>query len=94
MIEAKSVFRRMEEAGVLPNLYAYNSMIDGYYRSGNVKQALVVYHQMLIDGIPPNVVTFSILIDALCGLGKVVAARNFLVNKSLALFLTYLFIIH
>ncbi|KAL5729075.1 hypothetical protein ACHQM5_002077 [Ranunculus cassubicifolius] len=46
------------------NVVSWNSMISGYLKNGSPKQCLELYHQMLVSGIKPDLVTVSSILGA------------------------------
>ncbi|KAK1322560.1 Pentatricopeptide repeat-containing protein [Acorus calamus] len=65
----RSLFERMRESGVAPNLINYTAFINGLCRKGSVKRAFEVLEEMVTKGLRPNVYTHTVLIDGLCKIG-------------------------
>ncbi|CAN0249101.1 unnamed protein product [Laminaria digitata] len=70
----------METWGVTPNQLSYNTIMDAYARAGNVKNVVKIYNFMKAKGVPPDVVTTTILVKAQVGSGNVSAAMGTLVE--------------
>ncbi|PIN08236.1 hypothetical protein CDL12_19193 [Handroanthus impetiginosus] len=65
--EARSLFDMMREK----NVVTLNAMISGYGLHGHGKEALILYNEMLISGIPPTGVTFLSILYACSHAGLV-----------------------
>ncbi|KAL0345913.1 UNVERIFIED_CONTAM: Pentatricopeptide repeat-containing protein [Sesamum radiatum] len=65
--EARSLFDMMGEK----NVVTWNAMIAGYGLHGHGKEALMLYDQMLLSGIPPTGVTFLSVLYACSHAGLV-----------------------
>ncbi|XP_011626680.2 pentatricopeptide repeat-containing protein At5g66520-like [Amborella trichopoda] len=57
---ARNVFDRIES----PDVFTYNTMIKGYSETHEPENAISLYFQMLLNSLPPNTFTFSLLIKA------------------------------
>uniref|UniRef100_A0ACD5ZHF6 Uncharacterized protein n=1 Tax=Avena sativa TaxID=4498 RepID=A0ACD5ZHF6_AVESA len=44
----------------------YNTVIDGFFKEGEVSKAFHLFHEMKKQGFMPNVVTYTSVIDASC----------------------------
>jgi len=76
---AAEVYDRMIREGCPMNTVLYTTLIKGFARAGQVDQAMRVYRQMRSEGsIPPDLITFSILIKANCDSGHLEAALKLL----------------
>lgn len=62
--------------GLLPDVVAYTALIDGHFKTGNVKEAYRLSKDLLEAGLTPNVFTLSCLVDGLCKNGKTSDAIN------------------
>nr|QIP66332.1 restorer of fertility-like protein [Triticum aestivum] len=60
------LLHRMPDLGCTPNVVAYNTVIHGFFREGQVGKACDMFHGMAHKGVMPNVVTYNSVIDALC----------------------------
>ncbi|KAF5954970.1 hypothetical protein HYC85_007826 [Camellia sinensis] len=58
------------------SLFIWNSIIDGYGRSGDIQNALSIRDQMVAFGVLPNVFTYNALIRAHTKRGKIVEAHS------------------
>eukprot|EP00416_Gambierdiscus_australes_P031375 CAMPEP_0171088832 /NCGR_PEP_ID=MMETSP0766_2-20121228/21014_1 /TAXON_ID=439317 /ORGANISM="Gambierdiscus australes, Strain CAWD 149" /LENGTH=622 /DNA_ID=CAMNT_0011546653 /DNA_START=102 /DNA_END=1970 /DNA_ORIENTATION=+ len=64
---AVEVYDEMRREGCPMNTVLYTTLIKGFARAGQVDQAMRVYGQMRSEGgVPPDLITFSILIKANC----------------------------
>eukprot|EP00752_Nemacystus_decipiens_P004025 g3686.t1 len=70
----------MQEWGVQPNQLSYNTIMDAYARLGNVRNVVKIYNFMQGEGIPPDVVTTTILVKAQVGSGDVDAGARTLIE--------------
>ncbi|VAH13313.1 unnamed protein product [Triticum turgidum subsp. durum] len=56
-----------KEVGVCSlNLVAYNTVIYGFFKEGETGKACNLFHEMMQQGVEPDVVTYNLIIDALC----------------------------
>nr|QIP66257.1 restorer of fertility-like protein [Triticum aestivum]QIP66411.1 restorer of fertility-like protein [Triticum aestivum] len=60
------LLHRMPELGCTPNVVAYNTVIHGFFREGQVGKACNLFHEMRQQGVTPDVVTYNSVIDVLC----------------------------
>lgn len=76
---AAEVFNCMSREGCVMNTVLYTTLIKGFARAGQVDQAMHVYEQMRNErGVPPDLITFSILIKANCDSHRLEAALRLL----------------
>lgn len=61
MDEAKGLFREMENLIVVPNVASYNSLIHGICKMGNLEDEFLLKEAIILDGIKPNIVTYTCL---------------------------------
>jgi len=72
---AAEVFEQMKANGCVMNTVLYTTLIKGFARDGHVDKAMEVYELMRSERtIPPDLITFSILIKANCDSGRLGAA--------------------
>jgi len=77
--KAAEVFDRMTEEGCVMNTVLYTTLIKGFARAGQVDHAMHVYEQMRTGrSVPPDLITFSILIKANCDAHRLEAALQLL----------------
>jgi len=77
--KAAEVFDRMTNEGCEMNTVLYTILIKGFARAGQVDQAMHVYEQMRTGrSVPPDLITFSILIKANCDDRRLEAALQLL----------------
>ncbi|KAL4570022.1 hypothetical protein LXL04_025671 [Taraxacum kok-saghyz] len=55
------IFREMIGRGVRPDSVAYTCIIRGLYFQGFVKDAQLLYDEMVFEGVPPNANTMAVL---------------------------------
>jgi pentatricopeptide repeat protein len=66
---AHKLLRKMAENGrtdCSPTMVMYNTVIDGFFKEGEVAKACNLFHEMMQQGISPDVVTYTLVIGALC----------------------------
>jgi pentatricopeptide repeat protein len=44
----------------------YSTVIHGFFKEGQVGKACNLFHEMVQQGVAPDVVTYNSVIDALC----------------------------
>lgn len=76
--EAAVVFEHMINAGVYPDAAAYNVLIAGYGRSGNVKEAFHLFNEMKKRALQPTNHTYSSLLNACANAGP--SAKEYLLK--------------
>lgn len=77
--KAAEVFDRMTKDGCVMNTVLYTTLIKGFARAGQVDHAMHVYQQMRAgQSVPPDLITFSILIKANCDARRLEAALQLL----------------
>uniref|UniRef100_A0A0E0EZG4 NADPH-protochlorophyllide oxidoreductase n=1 Tax=Oryza meridionalis TaxID=40149 RepID=A0A0E0EZG4_9ORYZ len=66
--EALELLQMMPDDGgdCPPDVVSYTTVINGFFKEGDLDKAYGTYHEMLDRGILPNVVTYSSIIAALC----------------------------
>jgi pentatricopeptide repeat protein len=55
----------MPKQGLNPNFVTYNTLISGFYKVGNCKEAIKLFKQMKDSGCVPDSITYT-LMDGLC----------------------------
>ncbi|KAF5185243.1 Pentatricopeptide repeat-containing protein, partial [Thalictrum thalictroides] len=63
--------------GLIPNLFAYNVLINSLCKEGKLEEAKSNFKKMKEKGLSPNDVTYSILIDFFSKSGKLDVALLF-----------------
>jgi pentatricopeptide repeat protein len=65
---ALDLLRMMAEkgGGFSPDVVAYNTVIHGFFKEGDIAKACDLFHEMMQHRIRPDVATYSSIIDALC----------------------------
>jgi pentatricopeptide repeat protein len=56
------------------NTVTYTTLIHGFFQARECDNAQIVFKQMVSDGVLPDIMTYSILLDGLCNNGKVETA--------------------
>ena len=57
------LFQMMERSGVLTDVTAYNSVLEGYSRTGDLGAVFMFYHDMSEAEVPADLHTYHIMID-------------------------------
>ncbi|CAI9266718.1 unnamed protein product [Lactuca saligna] len=71
--EAREIFEVMIQEGYAPCVVSYSILIEGYYKSKKkekIEKACDLFSEMYGNGIVPNVVTCTSLINGLCHVGR------------------------
>ncbi|KAH7307883.1 hypothetical protein KP509_22G081200 [Ceratopteris richardii] len=75
--EAVRAFRRMQEFGVYPTSYTYNTLLSVLLKSQQLNSAMEIYDEMLqIEHMKTDVFAHSMMISALCKVGRLKDAEN------------------
>ncbi|KAG8044205.1 hypothetical protein GUJ93_ZPchr0229g18742 [Zizania palustris] len=61
-----AIFGRLLKTGFGLNVVAYSTVIDSFFKEGEVDKAYDIFCEMKKQGISPNVVTYNSTIDGLC----------------------------
>ncbi|CAD6253393.1 unnamed protein product [Miscanthus lutarioriparius] len=66
--QAYELLRMMAErkAACSPDVVAYNTVIDGFFKEGDVAKACDLFNEMVQRGISPNLATYNSVVHALC----------------------------
>jgi len=76
---AAQVFETMTTEGCPMNTVLYTTLIKGFARLGKMDEAMKVFEQMKgEESVPPDLITFSILIKANCDAGRMESALELL----------------
>jgi len=77
--KAAEVFHQMTRDGCVMNTVLYTTLIKGFVRAGQLDHATHVFEQMRTGrSVPPDLITFSILIKANCDAHRLEAALQLL----------------
>mmetsp|Transcript_66359 Transcript_66359/g.115476 ORF Transcript_66359/g.115476 Transcript_66359/m.115476 type:complete len:682 (-) Transcript_66359:72-2117(-) len=77
--KAAKVFNDMVSGGCAMNTVLFTTLIKGFARAGEVDQAMKVYQQMRAErSVPPDLITFSILIKSNCDFDRLDKALKLL----------------
>lgn len=76
MKQASIVVAVMIKAGVEPNVFIYNTLMEGYCRINQMNKARFLSCTMARRGVTPDVHTYNIMIHGLCELRMVDKAVN------------------
>ncbi|KAL2466368.1 Pentatricopeptide repeat-containing protein [Abeliophyllum distichum] len=60
---ALQLIQKIKNLPFMPNIYMYNGIFSGLYWAGRMQEACDHLNRMQRDGVQPNQVTFTILID-------------------------------
>ncbi|XP_044510674.1 pentatricopeptide repeat-containing protein At1g63080, mitochondrial-like isoform X2 [Mangifera indica] len=76
----------MTSEGVRPNVFAYNTLLSGLFRNGNVRHAKMLFGRLNIawemfnrlhsNGFVPDVITYNIIMHGFCKEGKLEMASK------------------
>ncbi|KAI9111288.1 hypothetical protein K1719_017700 [Acacia pycnantha] len=80
MREAMRIFGNIK--GSIPNTVTYTTLIDGYCKSNDLKQALKMCEMMQAKGLYPGVVTYNSILRKLCQDGRIREANKLLIEMS------------
>jgi len=66
--QADEMLRMMAGRGAVcsPTVVAYNTVINGFFKEGDVAKACDLFNEMMQRGISPNLVTYNSVVHALC----------------------------
>lgn len=73
MLKARKYFDIMQASSRpkdRPDIFAYNSMLQGHMRGGELEEADRLFEKMRVSGIQPNGITYKILIEGLLKDGR------------------------
>ncbi|KAL9172619.1 hypothetical protein ABFS82_03G059300 [Erythranthe guttata] len=62
--EALDCKKLMENHGCKPDVVAYNVLLTGLCRSGDIARAFALYEEMKLRSVCPNITTFYVLVSA------------------------------
>jgi len=71
------LFEEIHFKQIYPDVVTYNSLIDGFCKSGRISYALKLIGEMHDRGQPPDIFTYNSLLDAFC--------KNYHVDKAIEL---------
>lgn len=63
--EAKELLLKMEETSCIPNYITYNVIVQGFLKSSQCAEAIVLIEKMIERGFSANASTISISVDLL-----------------------------
>jgi len=73
---SEKYFNLMLHDGIVPDVQAYNSLINGYAKIGDTKKCLDIYYQMLnCHNVQPTIITFNTLLDSCSRTGNIKQAN-------------------
>ncbi|CAI8594977.1 unnamed protein product [Vicia faba] len=78
LYEANRLFRVMVFKGIVPDVVAYNALIDGCCKTYRVGRALELFEDMKTRGCVPNRVTYDSFIRYFCAVNEIHKAVEFL----------------
>ncbi|XP_070664483.1 pentatricopeptide repeat-containing protein At1g62914, mitochondrial-like [Malus domestica] len=92
VVDAPNLFSEMTSKGIAPDIITYTSFIHGFCKVENWKEAKRLFNEMVEnqiinytsddflemshEGVVPNMVTYSTLIDGFCKMGRTQDALN------------------
>ncbi|KAG6515622.1 hypothetical protein ZIOFF_026051 [Zingiber officinale] len=65
-----------ESPGFRVDVEVYNMIFDGLVKAGRISQALKVFDKLWERGIRPNMLSYEVLVTALCNVGSLDRARD------------------
>ncbi|KAM1635933.1 hypothetical protein COP1_013998 [Malus domestica] len=74
--EGLRLFAAAFDSRIKLDVVIFSSVMDAYVRIGDLAKSVKVYRRMLKEGISPNSVSYTILINGMCHDDKVVEARG------------------
>jgi leucine-rich PPR motif-containing protein len=83
MEKAFALLDEMAKKGLEPDILCYNTLIDGFCKSGDILHARKVFNIILDKGLVPDCMTYTALIDGNCKIGDITDAFD-LYNEMLA----------
>ncbi|KAI4330517.1 hypothetical protein MLD38_028801 [Melastoma candidum] len=63
--KAYSIINRLANGGVVPDIFTYNTLINGYCKAGDIKAAVRFLDQLRSLDLKPDSVTYGTIIDGL-----------------------------
>ncbi|KAL2941055.1 hypothetical protein RDABS01_029405 [Bienertia sinuspersici] len=60
----------MKAQGVKPDIFTWNSLINGFCENAKIDGAMKVMKEMENNGVVPNIASYNIIIDGLCEAGR------------------------
>lgn len=74
--DGNRIFNIMLEKGIIPNIELLTSLISGYCKKKQLKEAMDLYHKLDTFAIKPNEYTFSVLINGCARAGDINLAEE------------------
>ncbi|KAG2254221.1 hypothetical protein Bca52824_084357 [Brassica carinata] len=78
MEKALEMLDVMLDSGVDPDVYTYNSLLNGLCKTSEYEDVIETYKTMVEKGCAPNLFTFNILLESLCRYRKLDEALGLL----------------
>ncbi|KAJ0027342.1 hypothetical protein Pint_36612 [Pistacia integerrima] len=75
-IEGVQLYDEMCSKGIDPNIYMFNSLIDGLCKLGDMRRARKLFGGIQEKGFAPNNVTYSTMVDGYCKAGDLAEGFN------------------
>lgn len=66
ILEAYELLVKLSDSGVVPDLYTYNTLINGMFKAGQVNGALNLFEEIQRKGHSPDPVTYKTLMTWFC----------------------------
>lgn len=66
MQEAERFLKAMLKRGLIPGIDVFNTLIARQCKEGNIREAFEMYSRMSRQGLVPDTVAFTSLMDGLC----------------------------
>ncbi|KAF9589330.1 hypothetical protein IFM89_022666 [Coptis chinensis] len=74
--DAEKIWARMEETGLVPDIYCYNAKLLAFVNAGKISEAVEIVEQLRNSREKPNRYTYNILIKWYCRNGNLDEAKS------------------
>ncbi|KAF9603174.1 hypothetical protein IFM89_034507 [Coptis chinensis] len=65
ILKAYKLLRQLANSGVVPSLFTYNILMNGFCKSGDINSAFKLFKDLQLKGYSPDAITYGTLIDGL-----------------------------
>lgn len=65
ILEAYKLLTQLADSGVVPDIFTYNILINGFCKARNITGAFKLFQDLQLKGLTPDHVTYGTLIDGL-----------------------------
>ncbi|KAJ0775912.1 putative tetratricopeptide-like helical domain superfamily [Helianthus annuus] len=70
MTKARSIFDLLTSKGLVPDVVAFNSLVNGYCKSLKIEEAMLMFHEITRKGLKPGIITYSTMLQGLFRVGR------------------------